>query len=438
MQPQNESIDHHLEANSLKNDPKVINGWAFFDCANSAYSLVIVTAIFPAYFLNIAPDTISLAGWNIPDSSLLSYALSLAFFLLTIVLPILSGIADYSGQRKTFMRLFSTFGAISCISIYFFKSSAELWLGVSAYICAAIGYAGSLVFYNSYLPVIATEDMYDKVSAKGFSYGYIGSTILLIINLLMIQLSPDNYKGFAAQLSFLMVGIWWLSFSQITYNRLPKDETGKPMTQLLTRGYKELYKTWQNIREYPVITRFLAAFFFYNAGVQAVLYLATVFADKELHFESAELIILVLILQIVAAIGAWLFAKISDAQGNKFALLILLSGWVAICVIGFYLTGKTAFYALGGFLGLVMGGIQSLSRSTYSKLLPENVTDTTAFFSFLDVPDKLSVILGTFTFGFVGQLMGSIRYSLLALGLYFILGLLLLITISIKDKKIFI
>ncbi|MEN9612490.1 MAG: hypothetical protein RLZZ628_3304 [Bacteroidota bacterium] len=435
MQPQNEILNHN-SVGFQKNDPKVINGWAYFDCANSAYSLVIVTAIFPAYFLSIAPDTIAFAGLNIPDSSLLSYSLSFAFLLLTIVLPVLSGIADYSGQRKTFMRLFTTFGAISCISMFFFKSPTDLWFGVTAYICAAIGYAGSLVFYNSYLPVIATEDMYDKVSAKGFSYGYMGSTFLLIINLLMIQLSPDDYKGLAAQLSFLMVGIWWLSFSQITYKRLPNDETGKPMTQLLTRGYKELYKTWQNIRQYPVITRFLTAFFFYNAGVQAVLYLATVFADKELHFESSELIILVLILQIVAAIGAWLFAKISDVKGNKFALVLLLSGWAAICVIGFYLTGKIAFYALGGFLGMVMGGIQSLSRSTYSKLLPENVTDTTAFFSFMDVPDKLSVILGTFTFGFVGQLMGNIRYSLLALGLYFIIGLLLLWTISIKDKKI--
>ncbi|MEY4937467.1 MAG: hypothetical protein RIS64_3826 [Bacteroidota bacterium] len=438
MQPQNEILDNNLGTGFQKNDPKIINGWAFFDCANSAYNLVIGTAIFPAYFLSIAPDTISFAGLNIPDSSLLSYSLSLAFLLLTIVLPILSGIADYSGRRKTFMRLFTTFGAIACVGMFFFKSPTDLWLGVSAYICAAIGYAGSLVFYNSYLPVIATEDMYDKVSAKGFSYGYIGSTFLLIINLLMIQLSPDNYKGLAAQLSFLMVGIWWLAFSQITYKWLPNDETGKPMTNLLTRGYKELYKTWQNIREYPVITRFLAAFFFYNAGVQAVLYLATVFADKELHFKSAELIILVLILQVVAAIGAWLFAKISDAKGNKFALVILLIGWAAICVIGFYLTGKTAFYALGGLLGMVMGGIQSLSRSTYSKLLPENVTDTTAFFSFMDVPDKLSVILGTFTFGFVGQLMGSIRYSLLALAVYFVIGLLLLGTISIKDKKILI
>jgi MFS transporter, UMF1 family len=405
MQPQNEMLDNDLSFQ--KNDPKVINGWAYFDCANSAYSLVIVTAIFPAYFLSIAPDTIPFAGLNIPDSSLLSYSLSFAFLLLTIVLPVLSGIADYSGQRKAFMRLFSTFGAIACMSMFFFKSPTDLWFGVSAYICAAVGYAGSLVFYNSYLPVIATEDMYDKVSAKGFSYGYIGSTFLLIINLLMIQFSPDSHKGLAAQLSFLMVGIWWLAFSQITYKRLPNDETGKPMTDLLTRGYKELYKTWQNIRQYPVITRFLTAFFFYNAGVQAVLYLATVFADKELHFESSELIVLVLILQVVAAIGAWLFAKISDAKGNKFAVV-----------------------------GMVMGGIQSLSRSTYSKLLPENVTDTTAFFSFMDVPDKLSVILGTFTFGIVGQVMQSVRYSLLALAIYFIIGLLLLGTISIKDKKI--
>ncbi len=435
MKPQNEILDPQ-NGDFVQNDPNVINGWAYFDCANSAYNLVIGTAIFPAYFLNIAPDNIAFAGGSIPDSSLLSYSLSFAFLLLTLLLPVLSGIADYSGKRKLFMRLFTTFGAIACISMFFFKTADQIWFGVVAYICAAIGYAGSLVFYNSYLPVIATEDMYDKVSAKGFSYGYIGSTILLIINLLMIQLSPDNYKALAAQLSFLMVGIWWMSFSQITYKRLPDDENDRPMTELWTRGYKELYKTWERIRAYPVITRFLAAFFFYNAGVQAVLYLATVFADKELHFESAELIVLVLILQIVAAIGAWLFAKVSDAKGNKFALVVLLTGWAAICVIGFFLTGKVEFYALGGALGMVMGGIQSLSRSTYSKLLPENVTDTTSFFSFMDVPDKLSVILGTFTFGFVGQLTGNIRYSLLALAVYFVIGLLILATISIKDKKV--
>lgn len=419
----------------VKNQKKVINAWALYDWANSAYFLVISTAIFPIYFINYSPDIINIGSWEFTNSSLYSYAVSLSYIFLAIISPLLSGIADYGGRNKFFLQVFTIFGSIACMLLYFFKGEPQLWLGTSAFILATIGCVGSLVFYNAYLPKIVTEDRLDKTSAKGFAYGYVGSVLLLIFILVMIQ-RPSWFgitdEQLPARIGFFLVGAWWLGFAQVTFKHLPEDQKMGKVDKLFRNGLNELKSVWQQVKQRKSMKLFLLSFFFYSAGVQTVIYLATIFAEKELHFGTAELILIVLILQLVAVIGAYLFAAISKKIGNKYSLMIMVAIWIAICLIAYYVANKTAFYLVAALVGMVMGGIQSLSRSSYSKMIPSE-KDVTSYFSFYDVLFKLSVVMGTLAFGVVDNITHNLRYSVLVLGLFFVVGLLLLMYVDRQE-----
>lgn len=421
-----------------KNDPRTITAWAFFDWANSAYALVITVAIFPAYFLGIAPDIVNVGGVGLRDETLESWCISLAYLIIALLSPILSGIADYGGKKKRFMRFFTFLGAMACLSLYFFQSPEALWIGAAGFVLATIGFAGGIVFYNAYLPEIATEDRYDAVSSKGFIFGFAGSVILLIFNLIMLlkyeALGFAN-EASAARWAFVSVGLWWLGFSQIPFRRLPADQPGPLPQGALGRGYGELRKAMRAVKASSNTTRFLVTFFCYNAGVQAILFLASSFADKEMHMEKSELIGLVLILQLVAILGAWLASRLSAWKGNRAALFVMLAIWTIICVFGYSVQSTMQVYTLGSAIGLVMGGIQALSRSTYAKLLPENTPETTSFFSFYDVMDKLSTVFGTLVFGLVAQLTGGMKNSVLSLAVLFIISLAVLVTVRIKRME---
>ena len=383
------------ETNIQLNDKRTINGWALFDWANSSYSLVITVAIFPPYFLNATFDVVSVFGIEMYSSTLYAYAISFAYLIIAILSPLLSGIADYSGRKKGFLRFFTTLGALSCMALFLFTgmeegasdiyNNSQLALGTIAFMLATFSWAGSLVFYNAYLPEIATEDRYDDVSAKGFSYGYVGSVLLLIANLLIIT-KPDWFglsDSVAVRLAFIMVGLWWLGFAQVSFARLPKDARHKGQKNLMTKGFEEIKKVWRQVKNQFNIRSFLISFFCYSAGVQTVLFLAATFAEEELAFEASELIVVILLLQILAIAGAYLAAKLSAWRGNKISLIVMLLIWMSICIVAYFIEGKTQFYGVAGAVGLVMGGIQSLSRSTYSKLLPENTPDTTSFLVFM-------------------------------------------------------
>ncbi|MBK7700512.1 MAG: MFS transporter [Saprospiraceae bacterium] len=407
------------------NNKKTINAWAIFDWANSAYALVISTAIFPGYFEEYTPKIITIGSLSFSNSSLYSFAVSFSYIIIGCLSPLLSGIADFSGRRMFFLKTFTLIGSLACTALYFFKGEPQLWLGTSAFILATIGFAGSLVFYDSYLPLIVTEDRYNKVSAKGFTYGYIGSVILLIFILMMIQ--KPEWFGLAngqlgARLGFLTVGIWWLGFAQYTFRHLPKDKKQLFTSDMIKNGYNEIFKAFNRIKEIPDLRRFLLAFFFYSAGVQTVIYLATIFAKKELNFATGELILLVLILQLVAIGGAYLFSSLGTKKGNKFSILAMIAIWIMICVGAYFTYDKLLFYVLAGFVGLVMGGIQSLSRASYSMLLPQKDQDTTSYFSFYDVVYKSAIVGGTFLFGLVDNITNNMRYSVLTLAFLFIAG----------------
>jgi UMF1 family MFS transporter len=396
---------------------------------------VITAAIFPAYFVAVTDEDLSVFGMEMSNSSLYTFAISASYFIIALFSPFLSGIADYGGRRKFFLKFFTILGSLSCLSLFFFKGMEQLELGTVGFMLSMIGFAGGLVFYNAFLPVIVTEDLYDRVSARGFSFGYIGSVILLIINLVMVQFwerfgFPD--QGTATRYAFLSVGFWWIGFALIPFRRLPSDEKQKTSPEILRKGFQELKKVWGAVKGEQNIRAFLFSFFFYSAGVQTVLFLASTFASKELNFETSELIVIILLLQIIAILGAYSFARLSEWKGNKVSLIAMLLIWITICVIGYLVQEKAQFYAIAAAVGLVMGGIQSLSRSTYSKLIPENSDDTTSYFSFYDVLEKVAIIVGTFTFGLMEQVTGSMRLSMLVLSGFFLVGLLLLLRVRVR------
>jgi len=417
------------------NDKRTINGWAFYDWANSAYYLVISTAIFPIFFASRTHELVQVMGYELSNTALYSFSVSASYILITFLSPILSGIADYTGRRMYFLRLFTMIGAAGCITLFFFKNPETMWIGIAGFILGTIGGAGGLVFYDSYLPLIATEDQYDRVSARGYAYGYIGSVLLLVFSLVMIQ-KPDWFgitdMTLPPRISFFLVGVWWIGFSQITFNRLPKDSPVKNQSNLFSRGWYELGKVWQIIKHDKHIKLYLSSYFFYIAGVNTVIYLASIFASKELGFEKTELIITILLLQLVAIPGALFFAKLSKWWGNKISLLLQLGIWMIICAGAYATTEKWHFFTIAALVGLVLGGIQSLSRATYAKLLEDRTEDLTSFFSFYDVISKVGIVSGTFLFGLVNSITGSMRYSVLGLMLLFIIGFFFLLMV---DKR---
>jgi len=339
-------------------------------------------------------------------------------------------------MKKAMMKFFTYLGAAACMLLFFFDGQ-NIEFGISMTVLASIGYAGSLVFYNSYLPEVASTENFDRISAKGYSMGYIGSVIQLLFSLVMV-LKPELFgleKGtLPARLSFLTVGVWWIGFSQIAFYYLPKNPHGRTpdMVHLFKKGANELALVWASLKQLPETKRFLSSFFFYSMGVQTVMLLAATFGEKELELESSKLIITVLIIQIVAIGGAYLFALLSERKSNKFSLLSMILIWVGICIGAYFVYTEFQFYILAVVVGLVMGGIQSLSRSTYSKLIPENTPDTASYFSFYDVTEKLSIVGGTFCYGLIEQLTGSMRNSIVALGIFFVIGLSLILKLRVK------
>jgi len=416
---------------------KIITGWAMYDWANSVYNLVITTTFFPAYYAAITslknfPDGIIFLGRHFVNTELKDYVLAVGFLLIALLSPILSSIADYKGNKKNFMRFFCYLGAASCSLLFFFDQS-NILLGLLCFMLAGIGFYGSQVFYNSYLPEIAAEQDRDRVSAKGFSMGYLGSVIMQLIGFGLVMGMDD--KTMAIKITFLLVGVWWIGFAQITFNALPSSTKSerKSKKHVLVNGFHELKIVWEQMVHLPILKRFLTAFFFYSMGVQTVMLVAIDFGIKELKLPDQQLIITAVIIQIVAIMGALGMSKLSSRFGNFNILIFTVLLWIGVCISGYFITTETHFYIIASLVGLVMGGIQSLSRSTYSKLMPET-KDTASFFSFYDVTEKLAIVIGLFTFGFI-EGISSIRNSILSLVIFFVIGFVLLLTTAIKEKS---
>ena len=423
-----------------KGDKKLINAWAFYDWANSAYSLVIATAVFPIYYSSLTESFASIDGkinflgthWN--ATTLYDYTLALSFLLVAFMSPILSGIADYTGNKLKFLKFFCFLGSISVSSLFFFEGEKTLWVGLVFTVFASIGFWGSIVFYNAYLPEISHPEQQDKVSAKGFIFGYSGSVLLLLFSLVMVN-KPEMFglpdAATASRLTFLLVGIWWLGFAQITYSYLPNNVYGrKPSKDFIWKGLRELKAVAYELKEHSELKFFLLSFFMFSVGVQTIILMAGIFGSKELGLPTMDLIAVILLVQIVAIFGAFLFSRISAKIGNIAALKITISIWGLVCCVAFLLDKSQPnvsyyFYGLGALIGMVMGSIQSLSRSTYSKLLPET-KDHATYFSFYDVTEKIAIVFGMLVFGLLISFTGSMQWSVLFLAVFFIISFVLL------------
>ena len=436
-----------------KGSKKLLNAWVSYDWANSVYPLVISTAIFPIYYGTLTDDYITFLGHSFKNTALISYITAFAFVILVFLSPLLSGIADYTGGKKNFMKFFCYSGSIACILLYWFDLN-NLNSSLTYYFIALIGFWASLVFYNSYLPEIAYPEQQDKVSAKGYAMGYLGSVILLLINLIMINF-PDLFgiidsNGVVAEIkamkiSFIMVGVWWFLFSQYTFYYLPgrkyykqirlSDGAYKKDSNVIFSGFQELKSVWDELKDNQTLKTFLTAFFIYSIALQTVILVATYFGEAEISWNEGEktggLILSILLIQLIAIVGAVLSAKMSDKIGNLKTLIILNIIWALICIFAYYVETSTEFYIAAGFVGLVMGGIQALSRSTFSKLIPAT-TKTTSYFSFYDISQKLSIVIGMTLFATIDQITGSMRNSILLFFVFFVAGAIILIKLNKK------
>jgi len=420
-----------------RGDKKVIRGWVMYDWANSVYQLTIASTIFPIYYNSItkAADgsfTVSFFGYPIINTVLYSWSIAAAYLVVAIFSPLLSSLADYTGRRKSFMQFFTWMGALGCGALFFFDPG-HIELGIIAFTLATIGYGGSIVFYNSFLPVICDHEDQDKVSARGYSMGYLGGVVLLLFNLLMIM-QPGLFgitdASLPARISFVTVFLWWIGFSQITFRRLPRYTFRKRQKDkernILFEGYRELSEVYRQVRLSRKLSLYLPGFFFMMMGLLTTMFMAATYGEKEIGLKEDVLIPTILVIQLVGMGGAWMFSRLSAIAGNLRALMLSVLMWIIICIGAYFITNAAQFIVAAFFIGIVMGGSQSLARSTYSKMLPPSTTDHTSFFSFYDVMEKLATVAGTFSFGIIEALTGSMRYSVLAITVFFGIGLLFL------------
>ncbi|SNR39860.1 MFS transporter [Lutibacter flavus] len=420
-----------------KGDKKLINGWAFYDWANSVYSLVISTTVFPMYYEAVTNKggNVHFLGTDWHNTTLYSYSLGVSFLIVAFLSPILSAIADYTGNKKRFMQFFCLLGSLSVMSLFFFTGKENIWIGIVFAMLASIGFWGSIVFYNAYLPEVAEPQDHDRVSAKGFMLGYAGSVLLLAFNLSMVM-KPELYgitdSTLPARVSFLTVGIWWFGFAQITFSRLPNNPfKRKPEKDYIFKGYRELQIVLKEIKTQGQLKILLISFFLYSIGVQAVILLASTFGTKDLGLEDQNLIITILLIQLVGIVGAFFFSRLSAKIGNIKALKITVVIWAFACAGAYTLHRddpdvNLKFYILGGFIGLVFGAIQTLSRSTYSKLIPDETQDHATYFSFYDVTEKIAIVISMTIAGIVTSYTNSLRLFILILAVFFIAGFIVL------------
>ncbi|KEY19714.1 MFS transporter [Kaistella antarctica] len=490
------SENESLQTPNIKNNPKIMKAWALYDWANSVYSLVITSTIFPIYYsiLTTASEKtefveatgkwikvpvrhmITIFGKEYQPDAIYGYSLTISFLIVVLISPFLSSLADTIGNKKSFLQFFCYLGATSCMGLAMFTGMQNVFLGLLFSITASVGFWGSLVFYNSFLPDIATPDKQDALSAKGYVYGYLGSVVLVIICLLLIQVFAKDAEQakMYTRISFLLTGAWWFGFAQYTFKHLPqfgniKEQLPKDLVLLnyknifkkheeqggvwevlkdnlhfyydiLKQSFRELFKVGKVLFKDRNLKFFLSSFFFYSVGMQTIFLMATLFGKSEINLEQDKLIMTLLLIQIEAIIGAVLFSRLSRKIGNKNVISIAIVLWIVACLSAYFLNKENPnveyqFYVIAGIIGLVMGGLQAMSRSTYSKLLPENSMDTTTYFSFYDVLEKIAIIIGTFIFATIIEKYHNMRYSALSMSAFFFVGLVLIQFLKVKITK---
>ena len=427
------------------NDKREIRGWAFYDWANSAFSTTVGTVFPGPYLASLTAEAAKaysdgmarLAGIPIAPDSFLPYCVSISVGLQVLFLPILGAIADYSHLRKLMMRLFATIGGVATV-LLFFTTASVWWLGGLLFILANLAFGAAMVFYNSYLPDIASEDKRDSVSSYGWAMGYLGGGLLLVLNLAFYQFRDalGVPTDLAVRINLASAGVWWLGWSLYTWARLRARHARRTLPageSYVSVGFKQLGKTLRELKHYPETLKFLLAYFLYNDGIQTVIAVAATFAAAPvirggIGVDQSTLIMVILMIQFVAFGGALLWGKLAGWVGAKRSILISLVIWAGVVIYAYGgLQGESRvlqFWILGAFIAVVMGGSQAISRSLFAQMIPNG--KEAEFYSFYEISDRGTSWIGPLLFGLVNQIFGDLRPAILSLIFFFFAGMIIL------------
>ncbi len=433
----------------LKDDKREIFGWAMYDWANSAFSTTIGTVFLGPYLASLAAGAagadgmVRVAGIPVAPDSFFPYSVSFSVLLQVLFLPILGAIADYSHMRKQMMQLFATLGASATI-LLFFVSGDLWWLGGLLYIVANLAFGAAMVFYNAYLPDIASEEKRDSVSSYGWAMGYIGGGLLLLLNLVFYQTHETLGvpTGLAIRINLASAGVWWLGFSFLTWARLQTRQAHRalPAGETYTSiGFTQLRQTLGELKNFPETMKYLLAYFLYNDGIQTVIAVSATFAAAPLargglEVDTGTLTMVILMIQFVAFFGALFWGKLAGWIGAKQSILVSLVIWAGVVIYAYGgLQGDTRvtqFFILGAFIALVMGGSQAISRSLFAQMIPPG--KEAEFYSFYEVSERGTSWIGPLLFGLMNQWFGNLRLAILSLIFFFVVGLILLPFVNVE------
>ncbi len=430
------------------NDKREIFGWTMYDWANSAFSTTVVTALLGPYILALgkaSPTPINLFGIEIEPAAVFPFSSSLSVLLQVLFLPLLGTIADYTHLKKKMMMGFAYVGAAATILLFLVRedftlggANGAVLFGSLLFIIANLCFGAAVVFYNAFLPEIASPDLRDDVSSRGFAYGYLGGGLLLLANLGLLSLMEDT--ALAVRISLASAGVWWLVFTYLfPHKRLKQRAPSRQLPEgstLLSHGIRQIARTLREMREkYPVTLQYLIAYLIYNDGIQTVIVVSTSFAADELGVESQTLLLLVLMIQFIAFGGALAFGQLARRIGAKRAVMLSLVLWSVVVIYAYaFLYTTTQLFVLGAIVALVLGGSQALSRSLFSQMIPQD--HEAEYFGFYEVSERGTSWIGPLVFGLAVQLTGSQRVAIISLILFFVLGLALLVRVNVRQAML--
>ena len=420
----------------MKNDRKTIFGWCMYDWANSAYITTAAVALLPNYFAQavVGEAGVDIFGMNMSATALWGFMLGGAAFLVFLFAPVLGAIADFSSGKRRFLAGFAYMGSLFATMLYFCKSG-DVGLTIALFMGTQVCFVAGNVFYDAFLPQIASEDKLDSVSAKGYAFGYVGGSLqfAIALGLVAMQKTPED-QAMAARIGMAMTGIWWAGWTLLTLKylkevkipyELPEAYRDRPkILAYLALGISRTVATAKRVGRFKHLTLFLVAYMIYNDGIHTVTSMATIYGTEELRLSTTALMVTLLLVQVVAIGGALVFSRIANRIGAKHAVMCALVLWSGVVTYGYFIHTATEFFVLGIIVGVVLGGTQALSRSFYGAMIPEQAS--AEFYGFYSVFSKFSSIWGPVTFGFIKQITGSARLAIISLMIFFIVGLILL------------
>lgn len=407
-----------------------------YDFANSAFATTISSVVFNVYFTKVivGDGGAVIFGHNIPASSLWGYTVSLSILLVVFTAPILGAIADFSGTKKRFLFLYCY---LACLftGLLFFAEEGDYIFAMIFYMLANYCFAGSLGFYNAFLPEISTKENIGRISGFGWAIGFIGGGILLAINLVMIRnpqlLGIPDEDNLPVRFVILSVAIWWAVFSVFTFLLVREKTKGNPLPRgenYISIGFKRLVLTFKKIRQHKELFKFLVTFLIYNEGIETVIVMAAIFGSEILGMSQSEIVTVFLLGQIVAFCGSLLLGYLADKYSSKSVIILSLIIWCVLVIWAYFMKTRFEFWTIGVFIAFILGGSQAVSRSLFGLFTPRE--NTAEFFGFYALGGKFSSAIGPFTFAFIRHAFDSIRIAIIALVVFFSLGLLFILFVN--------